>query len=55
MCEKCDELDKRIARIRALAARITDEMTLQGIADIVAEHLAQKLALHSEPTKKVTP
>lgn len=48
MCEKCVEIDGKIARVKTLARRIIDEMTMQGIEDIIAEHEAEKRALHPE-------
>jgi hypothetical protein len=52
MCEKCVEIDGKIARMQAVAARITDEMTLKGIAEGIAEYKTQKLALHPEQTEE---
>lgn len=46
MCEKCSELDEKIEHYRRIAPRITDKMTLESIAELVAELLAKKAELH---------
>jgi hypothetical protein len=46
MCDKCDELDVRIAHYRKLASAITDRLTLDGIADRIKELEAQKVKFH---------
>ena len=46
MCEKCIELDEKIARYKTLATRITDQLTLDGIALLVEQYEAQKRELH---------
>jgi hypothetical protein len=38
MCEKCVELDSKIEHYRALASRITDQPTLDGIS-----HLTERM------------
>jgi hypothetical protein len=48
MCEKCDELDRRIERYRRLSKIITDEVTLAAIAELIARHEARKRELHPE-------
>jgi hypothetical protein len=48
MCEKCVEIDKRIERIKSIAARITDQQTIDGAAALVADLKAQKVTLHPE-------
>jgi hypothetical protein len=48
MCEKCDELDRRIEHYRMLASRITDELTLSGIAMLIERYEEQKRELHPE-------
>jgi hypothetical protein len=46
MCEKCAEFDERIARYRLLAGRLTDQVTLDGIARLIEHYEIQKRALH---------
>jgi hypothetical protein len=46
MCAKCIELDEKIAHHKALAIRITDQLTLDGIALLVEQYEAQKRELH---------
>jgi hypothetical protein len=48
MCEKCVEIDAKIMRMRDIALRLLDQQTLDGIADLVKELEAQKVALHPE-------
>jgi hypothetical protein len=48
MCDKCAELDKRIERYRRLSSSITDQLTIDRIKDMIADLVAQKLALHPE-------
>ena len=52
MCDKCVELDRKIAHIRTLASRLIDDQTLRGVAEIVAEYEADKRALHPEQPKE---
>jgi hypothetical protein len=48
MCEKCKQLDERIARYRDLSHRVTDQQTLEGIKRLIADLDAQKKVLHPE-------
>jgi hypothetical protein len=48
MCEKCVEIDRRIARLKGMASRISDQQMLVWIDKLVAELEAQKADLHSE-------
>jgi hypothetical protein len=48
MCEKCDELDRRIERYRRLSSFISDELTLSAIAVLIERHEARKRELHPE-------
>ena len=50
MCEKCTELELKVAHYREMATRIQDELTLVGIAKLIAEAIAKMAALH--PTGK---
>jgi hypothetical protein len=48
MCEKCIELDGKIAHYQRLAAGITDQRTLDGIKTLIEQMQAQKVVLHPE-------
>ncbi len=48
MCDKCDEIDRKIAHFRDLAVRIMDQQTQDGIAALIAEQESQKAAFHPE-------
>ncbi|MGY3239987.1 hypothetical protein ACVMAJ_006877 [Bradyrhizobium sp. USDA 4448] len=48
MCDKCTELDSKIAHYQAMLSRITDKITLDAIAELIAELLAKKAELHPE-------
>jgi hypothetical protein len=48
MCEKCSELDDRIAHYVRLGSRITDKLTSEAIVELVERMKAEKVALHSE-------
>jgi len=51
MCEKCDEIDRKIERYRLMASRITDQPTLDGIKDLIEHLRAQKAELHPEQSQ----
>jgi len=46
MCEQCIELDEKIEHYRALARRVTDQVTLEAIALLIKKMEARKAALH---------
>ncbi|MHC1946094.1 hypothetical protein IF803_17070 [Bradyrhizobium sp. UFLA06-06] len=46
MCEKCVELNGKIAHLKALSVHITDEQTLEGVAVLTKRYEALKLELH---------
>jgi hypothetical protein len=48
MCDKCTELDGKIAHYRWLASMITDQLTLDRIKELIAKLESQKAALHPE-------
>ena len=48
MCEKCVELDGKIAHYERMASRITDQAMLAGIKELIERAEAQKVALHPE-------
>jgi hypothetical protein len=51
MCEKCKELDQKIARYIRLSASITDQPTIERFMALVAELGARMSALHPEQEK----
>ena len=48
MCDKCRELDKKIEHMQTLAARVLDQMTTNGIAELVRELRDEKKKLHPD-------
>ena len=48
MCEKCIDLDKKIERYREMASRVNDQITVAGLAELVADLIARKAELHPE-------
>jgi hypothetical protein len=48
MCEKCDELDGKIAHFQRMAFRITDQAMLDGIKVLIERAKAQKAEHHPE-------
>ena len=42
MCDKCEELDKKIEHYRQLAARVRDPLLTEGVDKIIEEMEAQK-------------
>jgi hypothetical protein len=48
MCDKCVELDKKIEHLQTLATRILDQMTRNGIAELVRELRDEKRKLHQD-------
>jgi hypothetical protein len=48
MCEKCDELDDKIAHYKRLAVQITDKLTLDGIDQLINRLKSEKVDLHGE-------
>jgi hypothetical protein len=48
MCERCVELDGKIAHMRLLAVRVTDKITLEGFAILIDQYQSQKRLLHPE-------
>ena len=46
MCEKCVELNGKIAHLKMLSAHITDKQTLEGMAILTERYKAQKRELH---------
>ena len=49
MCGKCKEFDDKIAHYRRMETYITDELTLQGIKQLIEIAAAEKAEIsHSE-------
>jgi hypothetical protein len=51
VCEKCAEIDQKIARYKALSARLIDRPRLERIEALMADLLALKEEFHP-PLKK---
>jgi hypothetical protein len=47
MCERCKLIDDQIARYQQVRGRITDQQTLDGIANLIQKLEAQKKANHA--------
>jgi hypothetical protein len=48
MCDKCAEIDRKIADHRRLLSLITDQPILDGIKHLMEKMKAQKAALHPD-------
>jgi hypothetical protein len=48
MCWKCQEIDLVILHYRTLGARVTDQLTLDGLQHLIDKLEAEKSALHPE-------
>ena len=48
MCDRCNELDDKIAHYERLAVDITDKLTLDGIEQLIKRLKAEKVDLHGE-------
>jgi len=46
MCEKCIEIDEKIAYYRTMAARLLDQLTLDRIEMLIADLIALKERFH---------
>jgi len=46
MCDKCSEIDEKIAHYKDIAARIMDDLLTERIEAMIAERLAAKEQLH---------
>jgi hypothetical protein len=49
MCEKCDELDKKIEHYGRILLSIGDQLTVDRIRAMIRDLQAQKATLHTEP------
>jgi hypothetical protein len=52
MCNRCDEIDAKIARYRNIANGINDRPMIQRLVAFIADMHCEKIALHPEPPKK---
>jgi hypothetical protein len=48
MCDKCDELDKKINHYRLILLSIGDQITADRIKVLIGDLQAKKAALHPE-------
>jgi hypothetical protein len=48
MCKRCSELDDKIQHYQRISTHLTDQLTLDGIAGLIKQMLAEKAALHPE-------
>ena len=48
MCEKCVEMNAKIDQYQRLSRGVTDQATIDGIKQLIAQMSAQMLALHPE-------
>ncbi len=48
MRDKCSELDKKIEHLEILAQRVLDQMTTDGIAELVRKLRDEKKKLHPD-------
>jgi hypothetical protein len=51
MCDRCEELDKKIAHYRQMIARVLDPLLTEGVGKLIEEMEAQKAAFHPEQQK----
>ena len=51
MCDKCQELEKKIERYRRLADSINDQLTIDRCNQLIKEAEAEKVRLHPEQEK----
>jgi hypothetical protein len=51
MCDKCSELDRKIAHYQRLAFQISDKQTQDGIAELIKQMMADKAAIRCDQPK----
>jgi hypothetical protein len=51
MCDRCEELDKKIAHYRQIIARVLDPLLTEGVGKMIEEMEAQKATFHPEQQK----
>jgi hypothetical protein len=52
MCDKCEQLDRRIEHYQKLLLGVGDQLTVDRIKSLIADLRAQKAAIHPEPEQK---
>jgi hypothetical protein len=53
MCDKCDEIDRKVAHYKQLASPITDQQTLNGIGELLEKMAVEKTAFRcDQPSEK---
>jgi hypothetical protein len=48
MCDKCQEIEKKIARYRKLAYSVNDQLTIERLNELIKDMEAEKAKLHPE-------
>lgn len=51
MCDECAKLDEKMDHYRTLMARVTDQLTKEGLGKLIEEMKTQKAALHPQQEK----
>jgi hypothetical protein len=51
MCDKCQELDRKIEHYRRLTERVPDQLLAEGLGKLIEDLEAQKVAFHPEHQK----
>ena len=52
VCDKCDELERKIEHYRSITTRITDQKTIEGLNALVEACLAERAALHPDQKER---
>ena len=53
MCDKCDEIDRKIAHYKQLASQISDQQTLSGIGELIEKMTVEKTSFRcDQPPEK---
>jgi hypothetical protein len=50
MCEKCAELDNKIAHYGRLALSVTHARTVDGVNELIDKMKVERVALHLQPS-----
>jgi len=48
MCNKCNEIDEKIAHYRRISQYVSDQLTRERIDQMFEDMVAEKRALHAE-------
>jgi hypothetical protein len=51
VCDKCDEIDRRIGRLRTMVAQLADPQTIEAANKLIEEMEAKKAQFHCNPDK----